>query len=83
MVPLLWAVSRTTTALQFNGPDKMYMDAALSGFIFHLTAEETGVNAWYLNNSYAATKLLKANQGNVLRDALGLFWMPGGMGHLE
>ena len=61
-VPLLFLVSKTTTALMLGGEAKPYIDGALAGFLFHITAEETGVNGWYLTESYAANKVLGKNK---------------------
>ena len=58
LVPAWWAVSKLTTALRVNGAWKPAFDVALSGFLFHMTAEETGMNEWFLFHSYAAQKAL-------------------------
>jgi hypothetical protein len=52
MVPWFFLVSGATSALGFRD-NKDVIDLFLSGATFHLAAEFSGVNAWYLNNSAA------------------------------
>ena len=61
-VPMLFLVTKATTALRFYGESKPYVDGAIAGFLFHITAEETGVNEWYLTESHAANKVLGMNK---------------------
>lgn len=65
LVPMWFLVSKTTAALKLTSESKPLIDIALSGFLFHLTAEETGVNEWYLTNSYAAMKHLHPHQNEL------------------
>jgi len=60
LVPVFIAVSRLTAVMDIGrGTEwKALMDTALSGALFHLVAEETGLNAWYLTNSHAARQAL-------------------------
>ena len=77
-VPLLYLVSRTTAALKLSAGVKPYIDGAIAGFLFHITAEETGVNAWFLTESYAANKVLWNNKHvSAEHDALGRIHYPG------
>ena len=56
LVPMWWSVSQFTTAVKITGPYKQVLDVALAGFLFHIAAEESGLNAWYLSHSHAAKK---------------------------
>ncbi len=57
LVPVFFAVSRATQAAKIDFVGKEAFDVFLSGFLFHLVAEEFGINEWYLTNSHAAKKL--------------------------
>ena len=61
LVPMWWYVSQFTTAVNIKGPYKPVVDVALSGFLFHLGAEESGLNTWYLTHSHAAKKQFSRN----------------------
>lgn len=65
LVPTWWAVSKLTTALRVGGTWKPAFDVALSGFLFHMAAEETGMNEWYLFHSYAAQKAQFAKRSHA------------------
>lgn len=59
LVPMWYAVRQFTIATMIlnTSPEyKAMLDVAIAGFLFHLTAEETGVNNYYLTNSYAYQK---------------------------
>jgi len=74
LVPMWWAVGKTTTALKLTGSTKPYIDVAVSGFLFHLAAEESGLNAWYLTNSFAAAKVLHPKQKDDIHSCVGRLW---------
>ena len=61
-IPMLFLVSKATTAFKISGEVKPYVDGAITGFLFHIAAEETGLNGWYLTESYAANKVLWENK---------------------
>jgi len=56
LVPMWWLVKTFTTATNMDGPYKEVLDIVIAGSLFHLTAEESGLNTWYLSNSHAAKK---------------------------
>ena len=56
LVPMWYAVTQLTSAVKLQGPNKAWIDVALAGILFHLTAEESGLNTYYLTNSYASKK---------------------------
>ena len=56
LIPMWWSVSKFTTAVNVSGAIKPAIDVAISGFFFHIAAEESGLNTWYLTNSHAARK---------------------------
>ena len=56
LVPMWYLVAQFTTAtmVYVSSPHmKTMVDVAIAGALFHLTAEETGLNNYYLTNSYA------------------------------
>ena len=56
LVPMWYLVAQFTTAtMVYVGSPQMktMVDVAIAGALFHLTAEETGLNNYYLTNSYA------------------------------
>jgi hypothetical protein len=60
LVPMWYAVARFTAAVQLGGSHKALIDVALAGALFHLAAEESGLNTYYLTNSYAHEKAFAA-----------------------
>jgi hypothetical protein len=75
LVPMYFAVSRATSATRIDFVGKEVLDVFLSGFLFHLLAEESGVNEWYLTNSHAAKKIYSSTidtkkNGNPLHTTL-------------
>ena len=59
LVPMWFVVAQFTLATRVlsNSPQlKAMLDVAVAGALFHLTAEETGLNHYYLTNSYAYEK---------------------------
>ena len=55
LVPMWYAVAQFTTAVRWfpNSSYKQGFDVLLAGALFHLAAEESGLNAYYLTNSHA------------------------------
>ena len=56
LVPMWYLVAQFTTAtmVYVSSPHmKTMVDVAIAGALFHLTAEETGLNHYYLTNSHA------------------------------
>ena len=83
IVPLWWLVAKATTAMRINITDKSAMDVALTGFFYHLIAEESGLNGYYLTNSYASQKAFSASfsdASTVLRNPFDV-WGPHRMGY--
>ena len=58
LVPVWAAVSRATTLTRMDFASKDVIDVFIAGILFHLLAEELGVNKWYLTNSHAANNVL-------------------------
>jgi hypothetical protein len=59
LVPMWFAVSQFTLATRVltGSPQvKTMLDVMIAGALFHLTAEETGLNHYYLTHSYAYEK---------------------------
>jgi|LauGreSuBDMM15SN_2_FD.fasta_scaffold219643_2 hypothetical protein len=79
LVPVWWAVMKATAAVKISGDAKPYVDVAVAGFLFHIAAEESGVNAWYLTHSYAAEKVLFPKQKNDILGCVGHLWRSGDM----
>ncbi len=84
MVPLWWLTSRFTTSMKWFSDSKPALDVALASFAFHILAEESGVNEWYLTNSYSAQKVFKRDmrEGHVSVDNSDL-WYSIFMGHVS
>ena len=53
LVPMWYAVKSLTTAMNFGGKYKEMLDVAIAGALYHLTAEEIGLNAYYITNGHA------------------------------
>ena len=51
LVPVWAAVTQATTAAH----SKQVIDVFLTGILYHLLAEELGVNTWFLTHSHAAS----------------------------
>ena len=74
IIPVWAAVTQVTTIARINFESKPLIDVFLSGFLYHLLAEELGVNTWYLTNSHAANNVLASHvDDSVLRFDLGWF----------
>ena len=59
LVPMWFLVAQFTLATKVltGSPHlKAMLDVAVAGALFHLTAEESGLNHYYLTNSYAYEK---------------------------
>ena len=59
LVPVWVAVSRATTLSRIQFESKGILDVMLAGFLYHLIAEELGVNTWFLTHSHAAKNVLR------------------------
>jgi len=70
LIPVWAAVTRATTVTRINFGSKAMLDIFMAGFLYHLLAEELGVNEWYLTNGHAARKVLghSIESGHVVRD---------------
>lgn len=68
MVPWFYLVSGLTTTLGLR-QNKDVIDLFLSGATFHLAAEFSGANAWYLNNSAASLSQVRLwmNRKNLIK----------------
>lgn len=64
LVPVWFAVRSVTTLARIDLQSKAAIDVAIAGFLFHMIAEETGVNKWYLTNSHAARNVLSQTVDN-------------------
>jgi hypothetical protein len=85
LVPVWFVISQFTTAMHISDKHKAWIDIALAGSIFHLLAEESGLNTYYLTNSYASKKAFSAkfkDEHNV-DDGLGWIHDIGGLFGLE
>lgn len=58
MVPWFYLISNFTTAFGIT-QNKEMVDLFVSGATFHLAAEYTGVNRWYLKHSAAHYKKMR------------------------
>jgi hypothetical protein len=58
MLPMWVLVSRATDFFGIRPVWKSALDVALAGAAFHLIAEESGVNAWYVQHGAAVQQLL-------------------------
>ena len=74
LVPMWWAVSRATVAVKIGGSAKPFVDVAVAGFLFHLAAEESGLNQWYLAHSYAAQKVLHPKKKDDILHSMASLW---------
>ena len=83
LVPVWFLTSKATEAVKIGGKTKPYVDIALAGFLFHLVAEESGMNAWYLTHSYAAQKVLHPKQRNDLLADVADVWSTLGVDSLR
>ena len=75
--------SKATEAVKIGGTAKPLIDVAVAGFLFHLAAEESGLNAWYLTHSYAAQKVLHPKQSNDLLASVADIWHTAGLDTLR
>ena len=84
LVPMWWLVTKATTAMRFGGGSKAFLDVALAGALFHLAAEESGLNTWYLAHSHAAQKAFARDfRGNVLHGDMDDVWSYGNVGYIH
>ena len=95
LVPMWFAVAQFTTAVKWfpNNSYKQGFDVLLAGALFHLAAEESGLNTYYLTNSHAYDNSFAAQFKDEqlpldavvdwLRDAGSVFGLPshGGRAH--
>jgi hypothetical protein len=59
LVPVYAVVREALDGMKFkNERNKDYISVFISGALFHIVAEATGVNEWYLTHSRANTKFL-------------------------
>lgn len=71
LVPVYVAVSQATTLSRIQFESKGILDVMLAGFLYHMIAEELGVNTWFLTQSHAAKNVLRtAIDGNLIHDDL-------------
>lgn len=77
LVPMWWLVSKATTAMRFKGDSKPFLDIFVSGFLFHIAAEETGLNEWYLYNSFAALKKIHPREKDDLLSVVARIYRSG------
>ena len=86
LLPVWLAVRSATAATRLGGTYKEFLDVAISGFLFHILAEESGVNAWYLTNSHAARKekhvFNQRGSDNVVHYSVDWLRAPGVLGSL-
>jgi hypothetical protein len=83
LVPVWFLTSKATEAVKIGGTAKPFVDVALAGFLFHLVAEESGMNEWYLSHSYAAQKVLHPKQNNDLLASVADVWSTLGLDTLR
>ena len=60
LIPVWAAVSRATTLTRINFESKAAIDIFIAGFLYHILAEELGVNTWYLTHSHAANNVFSS-----------------------
>lgn len=84
MLPVWWVTTRFTSSMNF-GAEKAAVDVFVSAAAFHLLAEQSGVNEWFLSNSHAAQKTFHRDfrYGRVLSNDLGRIWSPIFMGRFQ
>ena len=70
LVPVWLAISTATTVMRLEFSGKTALDVFLSGFLFHIVAEETGVNTWFLTNSHASKKQFADTIGGEIHNAV-------------
>ena len=75
LVPVWFAVQSVTTLARIDLQGKAAIDVAIAGFLFHMLAEETGVNQWYLMNSHAARNVLSQTVDNDSVLHLDMAWV--------
>ena len=78
LVPTWWVVSKATTAMRFSGQNKPFLDIFLSGFLFHMGAEESGLNDWYLYNSFASLKKKHPREKDDIHSCVARIWRSRG-----
>ena len=86
LVPVWFVISQFTTAMRIPDKHKTWIDIALAGSMFHLLAEESGLNTYYLTNSYASKNAFSAKfkeDERVVDDTLGWIHDIGGLFGLE
>ena len=85
LVPVWFIISQFTTAMRISDKHKAWIDIALAGSMFHLLAEESGLNTYYLTNSYASKNAFSAKfkDERVVDDSLGWIHDIGGLFGLE
>jgi hypothetical protein len=74
LVPVWYFISTATTVTRIDFAGKPVLDIFLSGLLFHLVAEEVGLNTWFLTNSHAAKNLIgttiRGDEFNVVRPSM-------------
>lgn len=86
LVPVWFMISQFTTAMRISDKHKAWVDIALAGSMFHLLAEESGLNTYYLTNSYASKNAFSAKfkeDEPHVDDGLGWIHDIGGLFGLE
>ncbi len=77
LVPMWYAVAQFTTAVKWfpGNTFKHGFDVFLAGALFHLAAEESGLNTFYLTNSHAYDQSFKAQYKDELPLDNALDWL--------